>query len=300
MVVFHRRLPKFEYLSPRTLDEALNILSVNKGKAVVLAGGTDLIPKLKTRKIKVPDHIVDLKTIPDLNYIRFDIENGLTLGALATIHAIEKSSLIREKYSLLFEAAESMASVQVRNRGTVAGNICNAIPSADMAPALLCMEANLKLVSRNGERTVEIENFFTGPNQTEVKDDEILTEIRLPTLPSNTRGHYLKLSPRRDMDLAVVGVGVLGIIENNTFQDVRISLGAVAPIPFRAKSAENMLRGQKVSPETLERASEMAGQEARPIDDHRASAEYRRDMVKVLARRALEQICATDPIRRTP
>jgi carbon-monoxide dehydrogenase medium subunit len=185
MVVYHRRLPKFEYLTPKTLDEALKILSVKKGKAIVLAGGTDLIPKLKTRKIKAPDYIVDLKNIPDLDYIRFD--NGLTLGALTTVRSIEKSSLIREKYPLLFEAAESMASIQVRNRGPVAGNICNAVPSADMAPALLSLEANLKLVSRKGERTVEIEDFFTGPNQTVVKDDEILTEIRLPALPPYSR-----------------------------------------------------------------------------------------------------------------
>ncbi len=289
MVVFHRRLPKFEYLQPGTMDEALKLLSLYKGSAMVMAGGTDLIPKLKTRKINVPEYIIDLKNIPGLDDIKYDAKKGLTIGALVTVRSIEKSSLIKGKYPVLFEAAGSMASIQVRNRGTVAGNICNAVPSADTAPALLCLEAELKLVSQKGERIVGIEDFFTGPNQTIMEDDEILTEIRLPVLPAGTRGCYLKLSPRRSMDLAVVGVAVVGVANSGIFKDVRISLGAVAPTPVRAKLAEEILRGQKIGLEIIERAAEMAAQEAKPIDEHRASAEYRRDMVKVLTGRALEQ-----------
>jgi aerobic carbon-monoxide dehydrogenase medium subunit len=292
MVVFHRRLPKFEYLAPETLDEVLHYLSSYHGQAAVMAGGTDLVPKIKSRKIKTPDYVIDLKNVPGLDYIKYDDQSGLTIGTLTTVREIEKSPLIKEKYFLLWEAAASLASVQVRNRATLAGNICNAIPSADTAPALLDLEAQLKLVSRKGTRTVKISNFFTGPNQTMVSADEIMTEIQLPVLPAGTRGKYLKLSPRRAMDLALVGVAVLAVIGSRSFEDVRIALGAVAPTPIRAKQAETMLRGQKISPEIIALAAKMAAKEAQPIDDHRASAEYRRDMVRVLTGRALEQTCS--------
>ncbi len=294
MVVFHRRLPKFEYLAPGTLDEALRFLSLYKGEATVMAGGTDLVPKLKARKIKAPGYVIDLKNIPGLDYIQYNERNGLRFGALVTVRAIEKSPLIKEKYPVLFEAAGSLASIQVRNRGTVAGNICNAVPSADTAPALLVLEAGLKLASPRGARIVKIEDFFTGPNRTVLESDEILTEIQLPVLPPGSRGRYLKLSPRRSMDLAMVGVAVVGICGYGTIKDVRIGLGAVAPTPLRAKAAEDILKGQKAGPEVIARAAETAARAARPIDDHRASAEYRREMVRVLTRRALEETCPAE------
>jgi aerobic carbon-monoxide dehydrogenase medium subunit len=292
MVVFHRRLPGFEYLAPRNLDETLKYLSSYGGQAAIMAGGTDLIPKIKSRKIKAPNYVIDIKNLPGLDVIQYDDMNGLTIGALATVRDIEKSPLIQQKYSLLFEAAASMASVQVRNRGTLAGNICNAVPSADTAPALLDLEARLKLVSSRGFRIVDINNFFTGPNQTAVADDEILTEIHLPVPQTGCRGRYLKLSPRASMDLAVVGVAVLAVTDSILFKDIRIALGAVAPVPLRAKQAEGLIRGQKISPELIIAAAETAAKEAQPIDDHRASAEYRRDMVRALTARALKQVCA--------
>jgi aerobic carbon-monoxide dehydrogenase medium subunit len=290
MVVFHRRLPRFEYLAPGSLDEAFQLLSLHRDKAMIMAGGTDLVPKLKSRKIKTPEFVIDLKNIPGLDYVKYDDKNGLVLGALVTIRTIEKSSVIKTRYPILSEAAASMASIQVRNRGTLAGNICNAVPSADMAPSLLVLEAGLKLSSRRGERIVNIQDFFTGPNRTVLADDEVLTEIQVPVLPPGSLGRYLKLSPRRSMDLAIVGVAVLGIPDSGIFRDVRISLGAVASRPIRARLAENVLRGQYISPEIIERAADAAALEAQPIDDHRASAEYRRDMVKTLTRQALEQI----------
>jgi CO/xanthine dehydrogenase FAD-binding subunit len=291
MVVFHRRLPHFEYLAPGTLNEAFQHLSSFQGLSMVMAGGTDLIPKIKSRKIKTPGYIVDLKNIPGLDFIEFNDRNGLTIGPLVTIGDIEKSRLIQDKYPLLFEAAAGLASVQVRNRGTLAGNVCNAVPSADTAPALLALDARLKLVSLKGSRIVDIGSFFTGPNQTVVNSDEILTEIQIPTPPPGNRSTYIKLSPRRAMDLAVVGVAVLAVIESGLFKDVRVALGAVAPTPIRARKAETLLKGQKSSLDIIQKAAELASQEARPIDDHRASAEYRRDMVKVLTARALTKTC---------
>jgi carbon-monoxide dehydrogenase medium subunit len=289
MVVYHRRLPRFEYLVPQTVAEALSLLSRYKGKAKVIAGGTDVIPKLKRRETKAPEYIIDLKGLAGLDYIKYGEAKGLALGALVTIHAVETSPIIQQKFNVLFQAAQSMASAQVRNRGTIAGNICNAVPSADTAPALLTLEAKLKLVSQKTERIVNIEDFFTGPNETVLTDAEILQEIQVPNLTPNSRGVYLKLTPRRAMDLAIVGVAVLVILDGASCKDIRIALGAVAPTPIRAKQAEATIRGQRFSDTLVERAAEIAAAESSPIDDHRASAEYRREMVKVLTRRAIQQ-----------
>jgi CO/xanthine dehydrogenase FAD-binding subunit len=289
VVTFYRRLPRFDYLEPHTIDEALSMLSQYKGRAKVMAGGTDILPKLKEREMKAPEVIIALKGIPDLDYIKYDEVGGLSLGALATIHAVETSPIVRERFGVLFQAAESMASVQVRNRGTIGGNLCNAVPSADTAPALLTLEASLKLTSQSGERIVNVEGFFTGPNETVLTAEEILQEIHVPNLPPHSKGRYLKLTPRRSMDLAIVGVAVVVMAEDGICNDIRIALGAVAPTPIRARRAEGMIRGQKLSDEVIEKAARIAAAECHPISDHRASAQYRCDMVEVLTKRAIQQ-----------
>jgi aerobic carbon-monoxide dehydrogenase medium subunit len=288
MVTFYRRLPRFDYLSPQTMDEALSLLSRYNGKARLIAGGTDLLPKLKRRAVKAPSYIIDLKGIQGLDYIKYDEVNGLSIGALATIHSIETFAIVREKYNILLQAAESMASPQVRHRGTIAGNICNAVPSADTAPVLLALEAKVKVLSRQGERIIDTGDFFTGPSETVLNGDEILTEIKIPVLPEKAKGKYLKLSPRQAMDLAVVGVAVLLISENGVCRDIRIALGAVSPTPVRVKSAEEILRGKKLDKSLTDRAAGACMAGCLPISDHRASAEYRREMVKVLAKQAIE------------
>jgi CO/xanthine dehydrogenase FAD-binding subunit len=288
MTTFYRRLPKFNYLAPATLDEALSLLARYKGKARIIAGGTDLVPKLKRREIGAPEHVIDLKAVPGLDNIEYDAA-GLSLGALVTIGAVETSAIIGEKFGVLAQAARSMASPQVRNRGTIAGNICNAVPSADSAPPLLTLGAKLKLISQKGERIVGIEDFFTGPNQTTLSNDEILEEIHIPHPPPNSQGIYLKLTPRRAMDLAIVGVAAVVTAQDGVCKDIRIALGAVAPTPVRAKKAEAILNRQKFDDNLIEKAARTAAGEARPIDDHRASAEYRRDMVEVLVKRAIKQ-----------
>lgn len=294
MVTFYRRLPRFDYLAPTTLAEVISLLSRHKGKARIIAGGTDLVPKLKRREIKAPEYIIDLKGIPGLDKITPD-NGGLTIGALATIKMVIDSPAIRDNFPILAQAARSMASPQVRNRGTIAGNICNAVPSADGGPALLALEAKLKLIGPRGERTVGIEDFFTGPNRTALANEEILAEIRLPAMPPKSQGVYLKLSPRRAMDLAIVGVAAVASAEGGICRDIRIALGAVAPTPIRAKKAEAVLKGQKLNEENIEKAAKAAAGEAKPIDDHRASAEYRRDMVEVLVRRAVKQAIGVQP-----
>jgi len=183
-----------------------------------------------------------------------------------------------------------MASVQIRNRGTIAGNICNAVPSADTVPALLTLGAKLKLTGRGSSRVITLDGFFTGPNKTIMRDDELLEEIVVPAMPSGSRGVYLKLTQRHVMDLAIVGVAVLMTIDRGTCRDVKIALGAVSPAPMRAPRAESVLKGKPLTGELINSAARLAADESKPISDHRASAEYRKDMVAVLTKRAIGQI----------
>jgi carbon-monoxide dehydrogenase medium subunit len=278
-------------MHPKTLEEALKILNKYKDRARVLAGGTDLVPQLKKREIKAPEYVIDLKGIRGLDKIAYG-RDGLKIGALVTMNAIVESPAIQKHYPILVQAAASMASPQVRNRGTFVGNICNAVPSADSAPALLTLGASVKIKSARTERTVPLESFFTGPRKTVLKPNELVLEITVPKPATGSRGVYLKLSPRHSMDLAVVGVAAVGKFKDQVCKDLKIALGAVAPVPMRVPLVENMLLNKKVTVELINEAAKMASTQCSPIDDHRASREYRCDMVYVLTRRALGRIFA--------
>lgn len=288
-------MQRFEYLKATTLEQALSFLAMQRGAARLLAGGTDLIAELKEGLV-APGYLVDIKALPGLDTISYD-EQGLTLGALTSIRAIETSSLIQGSRPLgvLAQAAGTLGSVQVRNRATIGGNLCHASPSADMAPALLALVATLRLQSPAGVRWASIAEFFTGPGETVVRADEILTEVRVPKpTGSRTGGAYIKHSPRGAMDLAVVGVAAVIFISDDdaTCGDIRIGLGGVAPTPVRATQAEGVLRGRKLDDGLIESASKMAADDSSPISDVRASAEYRIAMVKVLTNRAIRQAWA--------
>jgi CO/xanthine dehydrogenase FAD-binding subunit len=289
MGIFYRRLPRFDYIVPKTLEEALKFLNERKGSVKLLAGGTDLVPQLKKRELKTPEYVIDLKGIPGLDSISYDAE-GLYIGPLATISSIAQSPAVQEHYPVLVQAALGMASPQVRNRGTFAGNICNAVPSADSAPSLLALNATVTIRSFTGERTIPIDQFFTGPRKTMLEADEMLVGITVPKPLPASRGVYLKLSPRHSMDLAIVGVAAVGIVENGVCKDIRIALGAVAPTPIRAPMSEAILRGKPITSALINEAAKNAITQCSPIDDHRASQEYRCDMVYVLTKRALNQI----------
>ncbi len=282
-------LPRFEYLVVQTVAEAYSLLSQYRKAAKVIAGGTDLLVKMKEREL-APQYLVGLKGITDLDYIEYDEVDGLRIGALTSNDSIAGSVVIREKFGLLSEAAAKMGTPQIRNIGTVGGNLCNGAPSADTAPPLIALGARLKLVSSKGERTVPLEEFFTGPGETVLQIDELLTEIQVPKQIPGTRGVYLKLFPRGTVDIAAVGVAVLLILgRDGTCSDAKIVLGAVAPTPMRATMAEAVIKGKQDKNEVIEEVAETASEEVRPISDVRCSADYRREMVKVLTRRALVQ-----------
>jgi carbon-monoxide dehydrogenase medium subunit len=283
-----RRLKDFEYHKPSTLTDALTLLNRHGDKARVLAGGTDLLVGMKEKGVS-PDHIVDIKGIGGLDAIRYDSKKGLSIGALATMSDVVNSPQVRNHYSFLSSAAEEVGSVQVRNRATIGGNLCNAAPSAETAPPLLCLDAEVRIASIEGERTLSLEDFFRGPGMTAL-NNEILVEILLP--PSARNGVYIKHGARRAMDIAVVGVAaaVTQSADNGPWEEVRIALGAVAPTPLRVEEAENILAGTKPDAKAITEAAEAARDAASPIFDVRASNEYRREMVYALVRRALNQL----------
>lgn len=283
------KVKSFEMVRPNSLEEAVQFLREHRGTAKLLAGGTDLIVRMKERSV-TPEYVVDLKRIPGLAGISYDEEAGLRIGALTTIRDVERSEWIGRRFPNLTEGAGIIGSVQVRNRATIGGNLCNAAPCADTAPPLLCLNARLKIAGPEGERTVPLDEFFVGPGQTVLAQDEILTEIQVPIPPLRTGGAYTRHTTRRAMDIAVVGVGTAVTLgpEDGVCDEVRIALGSVAPIPLRARRTEEVLVGRRLTDKVLRQAGEIAAEEARPIDDVRGSAWFRAEIVKVLVRRMVK------------
>jgi len=279
---------KFKHLEPKTIKEAIFLLSRHKEAAKVIAGGTDLITQLK-KGAELPRYIINIKGIPNQDSITYDEREGLRIGALATIHSIEVSPVIRQKFGVLAQAASELGTSQVRNCATIGGNLCNAAPSAETAPALIVLEARLKIAGAGGERTVPIEDFFTGPGQTVLHPDEILSEIQVPNPLPRSGGVYIKQTVRKALDLATVGVAVITRLDGDIIRDVKIALGAVAPTPIRARKAETIIREQKLDDALLDEAGLVASEEASPIDDVRSSADYRRKIIRALVRRAIRQ-----------
>jgi len=282
---------RFNYLEPTTINEAISLLSQYNGKAKLIAGGTDLLVQIRNKSI-APEYVIDIGYITGLDYIEHNATQGLSIGALTTIRALEQSDMLQKKYPVIADAAGKLGSAAIRNVATIGGNLCNAAPSADTAPPLIGLSAQAKIAGPDGERIVPLEDFFTGPGSSALKTGELLTEIQVPVPPPGTKGKYLKHG-RSPVDLAVVGVAAIMILDaGETCRDIKIVLGAVAPTPIRAKKAEETLRGKKVEPSLIEKAAQVASEEAQPITDVRASASYRTEMVRVFTRRALEQIVA--------
>lgn len=279
-------LPDFDYYAPDSLAETCEILDRFGAKAKVLSGGTDIISKMKSR-ILSPEILISLKKLEDLKKIEYVSGKGVVIGARATHNDLVNSRLLNDKYLSVSEAAHHMASNQIRNIGTVGGNLCNAVPSADLPPILIALGAAIRLVGVNGERMMLLEDFFTGPMKT-VISNEILSEIVIPD-QSSTGSTYIKFGLRRSGALAVVGIAVSVTVNEGTITDTKIVIGAAAPTPMRALEAENHLRGKMITDELIAGAGLIASKESKPISDIRGSAEYRRDLVRVFTRRALRK-----------
>lgn len=285
-------IKKFDYRAPRSLKQALEILDHHGEEARVLAGGTDLIVQMKQGTTH-PACVVDVKKIPELNVLDWKLEDGLHIGAAVPISRLLTLPVVWEKYNILAQACSGIGSMQLRNRATIGGNICNAAPSADSAPPLLCLRAKAVMFSSKGVRAIPMEDFFLAPGKTARDNRELLVEIVIPTPESLSSGCYLKHGTREKMDIAVAGVASFLSLsaQDRKLKAVRIALGAVAPRPMRAPRAEAILTKNLLNRQNIEAAAEQAANEAEPISDLRGSAEYRREIVKVLTRRTLSKAC---------
>jgi CO/xanthine dehydrogenase FAD-binding subunit len=276
---------RFELALPRDVDEVLRVLSERGPDAKLLAGGTDLLPQMKNGLLK-PAWVIDLSGVERVRALRADAR-GLRVGAAVSARALERDATTQRTYTSLAESGALVGSVQVRNLATLGGNLCNAAPSADMAPPLLALEAEAVIAGPKGERRIPIADFFTGVRRTVLGPDEILLELVIPAPGPRSGGQYLRHTPRRELDIAVVGVASQLTLSDGVCSKARIALAAVAPVPLRARAAEQALEGKPVTAEAIERAAELAVGVAKPISDQRGSADYRRHLVRVLTRRTL-------------
>ena len=281
-------LPDFDYLAPTTLDEASNLLHELGDKAMVIAGGCDTFPPMKQGAFADCKYIIDLKHIPGLDKISFD-KDGLHIGCLVKLFDIQTSALVKEKNPAVAQAAKYIASTQVRNKGTLMGNICAAVPSCDGGPILIAQNATIVVKAHDEWKRIPAEKFFVGVKKTCLAYDEIATEIIVPPLSEDERAAYIKFATRKAMDLAIVGVAAWLKMDGETVADARIALGAVATTPILAPDAGAYLIGKKLTDEVLESCGVIAMNSCRPISDVRASAEYRRDMVRVFTKRAIRK-----------
>ncbi len=288
------------YYTPATLEEALEIKARFAPHAAIIAGGTDVVVDLAQGRRPRNQVLIDITRIPGLNRIHLDDQGWIHLGPLVTHNHVVASPLLRERAFPLVRAAWEVGSPQIRNRGTVAGNLITASPANDTIPPLMALDARVTLRSVRGERTVPLRTFYTGVRRTVMEADEILVDIAFPALGPKQRGNFLKLGLRRGQAIAVVNVAVVLTLEDGRVQDAAITLGSVAPTVVHAEAAEAYLRGRPLTPEVIDEAARRAVEAARPIDDIRGSAAYRRAMVEALTRRALREILQAQETHAVP
>lgn len=278
----------FEYVRPTSLAEACAALRESGGSAKVLAGGTDLLVQMKDGALR-PNTLVSLRDVPDLRFVRLEADGGLTIGAAARLADVETSADVVERFAAIAEAASFIGSVQVRDRATIGGNLCNAAPSADTASILIAHDTAVTLSDSRSERTLPLEDFFTGPGQTVLEPGEIMTAISVPPSSPRSCSKYYKTF-RSAMDCCTVGVAVHVVfsLDSEIIDDARVVLGAIAPTPIRARECEAALRGKELDDALIANIAKLAAEESRPITDVRASADYRRVLAEVLTKRALD------------
>ena len=280
---------EFGFEQPMTVDDA--VMLMNSVGARALAGGTDLVPQMREGRRSV-DRVVDLKRISALTGISELPDGGLSIGAAASAASIAKHPRVSKDYPAIASSVRLIGSLQVQNRASLGGNICNAAPSADAIPAVLCYRARAVIAGPGGRREIAMEDLFQGPGRTTLAQGEILTAIDLPPPAPRSAAHYLRFTPRREMDIAIAGAGTwIRLGEDQRITEAQIYLASVGPTPVKASSAEQSLIGKMPSPDVLKEAGRRASEDARPISDTRGSADYRRSLVTTLTVRALGVCC---------
>jgi aerobic carbon-monoxide dehydrogenase medium subunit len=291
-----------KYLAPQSLREAMVLIHEYRGLARIMAGGTDILARLKKGQ-EAPQVLINIEAISELDYIDFNIVDGLNIGASTSLSAIEKSALIHKNFPVLEQTAALMASPTIRSCATIGGNLGNAAPSADIAPSLLVLGASIRISGFEGEKLIPVEEFFTGPGQNILSEGQIISGVHIPVMAPYSGAVFLKQKRREGADLSVASTAVMVTLnknfqkgdnalfakQNDIIEEARIALGAVAPTPIRARRSEDILRGQKATEAPFAEAGRVASAESQPIDDVRSSADYRRKLISALVPRAIQQ-----------
>ena len=288
----------FDYVRVHEIQDAISILSREHGGACILVGGTDLLVQLRERQ-RTAKLLVDIKSIPEVNQLAFDPSVGLTLGSAVSCLRISNDPIVSQMYPGLVDAVSLIGGVQIQGRASVGGNLCNASPAADSIPALIVHRAVSIIVGPDGDREVAVENFCTAPGKNILKPGELLVSLRLPPPPPRFGAHYLRFTPRNEMDIAVVGAGASVVLNEDmqTIQSARIALAAVAPKPLLIKAAGDYLIGRQISPENIHKAADLAQEAAHPIQDMRGTVEQRSHLAGVLVGRAIQEAIRRASVR---
>lgn len=290
-MTYLRRLPKFEYVGPRSLPEVCSLISGgDRDETMLLAGGTDAILQMRRRE-RVPRRVIGLKGVSDLDFVREQTDGSLAIGAMTTLHTLLTAPAVGERYAILSETLAQIGGPELRNLATIGGNIAGALPCADLPPALMTLDAKVKLSSHRGERWMPLPDFFPAFGNTVAKNDEVLAEINLPMPAPHGAGTYIKFHDRQSMDMTVVGVSAYVVLEDDrrTIRELRLAFANSAPTVFRAKKAEACLREQPLTEKGLDETAEVACAEASPRTSWRANAGYRLSLIRALTKRAIRR-----------
>jgi len=290
-MTYLKRLPKFEYVGPRSLAEACALMAgASREEVMPFAGGTDAILQMRRRE-RVPRRVVGLKGVAELDFVREQADGGLAIGAMTTMQTLLSAPVVGRRHELLRETTAQIGGYELRNVATIGGNIAGALPCADLPPALITLGARIRLSSHRGDRWLPLDEFFPVFGRTVAEEDELVAEISLPRPAANGAGCYLKFHDRHSMDMTVVGVSAFVVLDEEcrSFRDVRLAYANGAPMIFRAKGAEAVLRGQPLTEEALEGAAEAACKESNPRTSWRANGAYRLELIRALTKRALRQ-----------
>jgi CO/xanthine dehydrogenase FAD-binding subunit len=279
----------FTYLKPSTLQEALSMVGEYKDDCKIICGGQSLLVVMRQGMV-VTNYLVDIKGLHELSYITYDEKEGLKIGGTTTHRTIEKSELIKQKCPILVDVEKKLASIQIRNWGSIAGNLAHGDAQAgDLAPTLIALSAKVKLASSKGSRAMPLEEFYTGFFENALNNDELMVEVQVPPVRPRTATAYRKFNLVGN-DQGIVGVAsTVTVDQNSTCHGARIVLGNAGVVPIRAKNAEQLLRGKKLADKLLEEAGGAAAGEADPVSDIHASEEYRRHLIRVLTKRVVRQ-----------
>jgi CO/xanthine dehydrogenase FAD-binding subunit len=278
-----------DYVLAGSIQEVMGLLTSNDGKARILCGGTDLLVQLRENRRKA-ELLIDVKNIPELTAIHYDVQAGLWLGAATSCYAICHDRFVLENYQGLVDAIHLIGGVQIQYRASLGGNLCNASPAADSIPALIVHEAKCLIANSRGTHEIPVEQFCLAPGKNILENGEVLVAVTIPSAKENFGARYLRFIPRNEMDIAVVGAGASVILdaEKQRIRSARIALGAVAPTPLFVEEAGMFLAGKEVTQQNIQEAANIAQAAARPISDLRSTAEHRKHLCGVLTRRALE------------